>query len=344
MVFLFAAAAPIFFLACGCPGADALAQASPAHARRPPTPSRSCRPSLPAAPPADDAARRAFVRLASVASAAVVLAPPSGWNVPRARAEEDGASSSGAARPGEASAATTSVGAPAGMDAASLYDEEGRVLSEVEVEVATVPVSVDFADAGAYVSYSLPSKWRMPGYVDVDLEGDGQKGVSACDSITVTMRNFEGSDTAALVKRLDSAAKTGVNVALGLEGKAYQKADVVGGKKRGGTAIVAKTKAKKGRKVAGSAERTAGGEPTYYDFDLAIAPETCVGGEKDPNNLGMGFCPYESIALLSAVAVNDKLFVLEITCRKDQWKRSNSDLKQIRTSFRVDAATTESTA
>jgi len=321
MVLLFAAAAPIFFLVCGCPGADALAKISPAHARQH-TPSRA---------PADDAARRAFVRLASASSAAVVLAPPPRWNVPRARAEGDGDSS-------------TSVGAPAGMDAASLYDEEGRVLSEVEVEVATVPVSVDFADAGAYVSYQLPSKWRMPGYIDVDLDGDGKKGVSACDSITVTMRNFEGSDTAALVKRLDSAAKTGVGVALGLEGKAYQKADVVGGKKRGGTAIVAKTKAKKGRKVAGSAERTAGGEPTYYDFDLAIAPETCVGGEKDPNNLGMGFCPYESIALLSAVAVNDKLFVIQITCQKDQWKRSNSDLKQIRTSFRVDAATTESTA
>ena len=31
----------------------------------------------------------------------------------------------------------------------------------------------------------------------------------------------------------------------------------------------------------------------YYDFDLAVAPKTCP--DKQAENLGLGFCPYDRI-------------------------------------------------
>lgn len=78
----------------------------------------------------------------------------------------------------------------------------------------------------------------------------------------------------------------------------------------------------------------------YYDFDLAVAPESCGSSEE---NLGLGFCPYDNVVLVSAVVADgggdDKkegdCFVFVLECDKEQWRRGNSDLKRVRTSFRV---------
>ena len=76
------------------------------------------------------------------------------------------------------------------------------------------------------------------------------------------------------------------------------------------------------------------GDIKFYDFDMALAPKTC-GDSKE--NLGLGFCPFDSIYLISAAVLDDGLYVLVAECNKDEWKVANSDLKRVRSSFAVDA-------
>ena len=46
-------------------------------------------------------------------------------------------------------------------------------------------------------------------------------------------------------------------------------------------------------------------------------------------------------ALISAVLLNQYLYVFQLECTKDEWKCCNSDLKRIRDSFRVSALVTK---
>jgi len=71
---------------------------------------------------------------------------------------------------------------------------------------------------------------------------------------------------------------------------------------------------------------------TYYDFDLAVAPATCG---QSAENLGLGFCPYDDLFLLSAVVKEGGLYVFVLESNKEQWRRGNADLKRVRESFRV---------
>lgn len=73
----------------------------------------------------------------------------------------------------------------------------------------------------------------------------------------------------------------------------------------------------------------------FYDFDMASAPKEC---EMSPENLGLGFCPFNSIYLISAVVVDDALYVLAAACDKSEWKVANADLKRVRSSFSVNLA------
>jgi hypothetical protein len=69
-------------------------------------------------------------------------------------------------------------------------------------------------------------------------------------------------------------------------------------------------------------------------FDLAVAPKTCP--EQSANNLGLGFCPYNKILLLSTTIVTgDTLVTLVVEANDEQWKGSNSDLRRVRDSFQV---------
>ena len=71
----------------------------------------------------------------------------------------------------------------------------------------------------------------------------------------------------------------------------------------------------------------------YYNFDIAVTPKTCAGGEVE--NLDLGFCPYDTVVLLSATIVEGKMMVCSVACTIDEWKASSADLKRVRDSFFV---------
>ena len=162
----------------------------------------------------------------------------------------------------------------------------------------------DGSDSSASVktTYSIPSQWK-DNYVVLYPDGVEAR---ACESIAVFNKPGKAS-----VSELEKASMVGVGKTLGLEDNRYLSADIVSGKKREENGI------------------------KYFEFDLAIAPPTCVGNDKE--NLGLGFCSYDSIVLLSAAIVQDSMYIFALECVKDEWKRSNSDLKLIRSSFRVEA-------
>ena len=66
--------------------------------------------------------------------------------------------------------------------------------------------------------------------------------------------------------------------------------------------------------------------------------------EGNKENLGLGFCPYDNILLVSATVLNadstdgGTLMVCVVECNKNEWKIGNTDLKRVRSSFIVDKA------
>ena len=73
-------------------------------------------------------------------------------------------------------------------------------------------------------------------------------------------------------------------------------------------------------------------EQKFFEFDMAVAPATCESSKED---LGLGFCPYDTIYLLSATILGDRLYVFALQSDKSEWKRANSDLRRLRSSFSV---------
>ena len=99
----------------------------------------------------------------------------------------------------------------------------------------------------------------------------------------------------------------------------------------------------------------------YSDFDLAVAPTTCSGGENE--DLRLGFCPYDRIFLISATTMDDVpvtltsestigdlsniradddaksspsyLSILIVESTRSEWQRANADLRRVRGSFIV---------
>jgi hypothetical protein len=65
----------------------------------------------------------------------------------------------------------------------------------------------------------------------------------------------------------------------------------------------------------------------YFEFDMTFAPNTC--------DSSAGACPYDDLFLISATVLNKRLFVCVIQCDESQWKRRESDLGRIRSSFKV---------
>jgi hypothetical protein len=155
------------------------------------------------------------------------------------------------------------------------------------------------------ISYELPNKWGRGS----DIYIDTSEGVNspACKRITVYKAAGKAS-----ADRLDKASTIGVGTALEATddlGK-LKTADIIGGRKR---------------------TRNDG---TYYEFDMASAPEKCETGSKD--DLGLGFCPYDTILLISATILEERLYVMAIECDNLEWKQGNADLKRVRSSFKVE--------
>ena len=129
-------------------------------------------------------------------------------------------------------------------------------------------------------------------------------------------------------------------------------ADVMGGNVR-------RSSGASGVTTATTATKT-GTDRIYSDFDLAVAPTTCSGGENE--DLRLGFCPYDRIFLISATTMDDVpvtltsesttgdlsniraddddaksspsyLSILIVESTRSEWQRANADLRRVRGSF-----------
>mmetsp|Transcript_28732 Transcript_28732/g.44128 ORF Transcript_28732/g.44128 Transcript_28732/m.44128 type:complete len:307 (+) Transcript_28732:27-947(+) len=200
-----------------------------------------------------------------------------------------------------------------------LFNPDGSVKEGVatEAKFQTIRVGMDPNDSGVYIvdgkdakgtqaqlSYSLPLKWEM----NDKLYFDRSEGINsrACEQITVYQAPGK-----ATIESLDKAPSIGIAKAIGLNSENIGKADFVSGRK------------------------TYKGDDVYYEFDLAVAPTTCNDSKED---LRLGFCPYDTIVLVSATLIDERMYVMSVECSNQQWKFANSDLKQVRSSFMVQQA------
>ncbi|KAL7526369.1 hypothetical protein ACHAXR_001451 [Thalassiosira sp. AJA248-18] len=197
--------------------------------------------------------------------------------------------------------------------------------------------SPDDATTNLKASYNLPLKWNQDTSSQLPLYYDSSEGKNgkACNRITVysiaTRDNLDMST-------LEKASRVGVAKSLFMDkipnkyfDQGALKADLIGGRTQ--------------RKPIKSVEDEGDfDEQIYYEFDLAFAPLECPD-YKDGNteNLGLGFCPYDSILLVSATVLKNSekeksgtLLVCVAECNKDEWKMGNSDLKRVRSSFVVE--------
>jgi hypothetical protein len=218
------------------------------------------------------------------------------------------------------------AGADEGQDLASqMFNPDGSLKEGVTSEVAKTRI-VDFkwdlldailvnldgentanspSGSQVQISYELPGKWGK----GKDLYLDTSEGVNlpACRRITVYKAPGKAS-----MDRLEKATTIGVGNALEVTDDLakLKTADIIGGRKE-----------------------TKGGQ-TYYQFDIASAPRTC---DKTMDNLGLGFCPYDTVYLISATIMDERLYVMAVECDNLEWKQGNADLKRVRSSFSVEA-------
>eukprot|EP00594_Rhizosolenia_setigera_P009838 CAMPEP_0178956314 /NCGR_PEP_ID=MMETSP0789-20121207/10164_1 /TAXON_ID=3005 /ORGANISM="Rhizosolenia setigera, Strain CCMP 1694" /LENGTH=246 /DNA_ID=CAMNT_0020638187 /DNA_START=398 /DNA_END=1138 /DNA_ORIENTATION=+ len=175
-------------------------------------------------------------------------------------------------------------------------------------------------------SYLIPTTWKPSdsttsnenylSYTESTLKVfDGAPTETACNSITVyqapglftNSKVLEKASTIGVAKSLMSRTFSSSELDL-------QKADLVSA----------------GKKIDKE------NDITYWQFDLAVAPITCEKRQKE--DLGLGFCPYDYIVLISAAIYNEKLYVFQLECDRQQWKRVNADVKRVRSSFQIVAS------
>lgn len=198
---------------------------------------------------------------------------------------------------------------------------------------AVKPTSTANASANIKASYKLPLKWNTDASSTIPLYYDSSEGKNgkSCNRITVysitTPTNIPLDMTV-----LEKASKVGVAKSLFMDqipnsyfDQGVLKADLISGR----------TVRKPIQSIDDKGELD---EQIYYEFDLAFAPLKCddfMEGNKE--NLGLGFCPYDNIFLVSATVVNNSdrgtLMCCVVECNKDEWKMANSDLKRVRSSF-----------
>lgn len=161
------------------------------------------------------------------------------------------------------------------------------------------------------ISYQYPLRWSDGSDGD-PIYFDKSEGINSKAAKRVTIYQAAGETTP---DRLEKATTIGVAKALNApeELSRLYKADVVSGR---------------------TVER---GDQKYYEFDMAAAPETC-GNSKE--NLGLGFCPYDDLFLLSATVVNNRLYCMVVECDSTKvWKQESKELKRIRSTFTIEQAT-----
>lgn len=205
---------------------------------------------------------------------------------------------------------------------------------------AVKPISSTSTSASANIkaSYKLPLKWNRDASSTLPLYYDSSEGKNgkSCNRITIysitTPPNIPLDMTV-----LEKASKVGVAKSLFMDqipnsyfDQGVLKADLISGR------TVRKP-------IQSIDEKGLMDEQIYYEFDLAFAPLKCddfMEGNKE--NLGLGFCPYDNIFLVSATVVRNSdrgtLMCCVVECNKDEWKMANSDLKRVRSSFILERA------
>ena len=157
------------------------------------------------------------------------------------------------------------------------------------------------------VSYQLPLKWETGD----NLYFDRSEGVNAkaCNRITI----YQAPGKVA-ISQLEKATRIGIGKALDITEDLAEvsTADLIGGR-----------------------TFTADDGQKFFQYECGVAPKTC--GD-DSDNLGLGFCPFESLYLLSATVLDDRLYVFALQCNKSEWKRANADLRRVRSTFSVQSA------
>lgn len=218
--------------------------------------------------------------------------------------------------------------------AATLYNEDGSLRDDISKEAKERVVSFSWdvqeqgvtqvdgksdSTGGSQVNlcYNLPEKWISN---EKGLYIDPSEGVNAKAADHILVYQAPGKVDP---KQLQKASTMGVGKALQVIPALdrVNGADLIGGRKS--------AKGEDGQ--------------LYYEFDLASAPKTCDASSNQ--NLGLGFCPYDRIFLLSAtVTAEGRLYVLAVECDNLEWKQASADLKRVRSSFTVEpvAAVAES--
>lgn len=159
------------------------------------------------------------------------------------------------------------------------------------------------------IQYQLPMKWASGTGAD-EIYVDRSEGVNGRACRRIVVYRAPGKTT---IERLEKASTVGIATSL----------EAIDGLKQLAAADL----------ISGRALNQDGQK--HFEFDMAVAPATC---EKSKEDLGLGFCPYDSIYLLSATVLDDHLYVFAIEADKAQWKRASSDLKLVRSSFTVSSA------
>lgn len=211
----------------------------------------------------------------------------------------------------------------------------------IDIKIATdgVQPTASAADAttNLKVSYKLPLKWNQDATSQLPLYYDSSEGKNgkSCNRITV----YSVSAPSNLdISTLEKASRVGVAKSLFMDqlpnkyfDKGVSKADLISGR--------TVRKPIKSLEEEGEVD-----EQVYYEFDLAFAPLECPDfNEGNKENLGLGFCPYDKIFLVTATVLknnqtnkNATLMCCVVECDKVEWKMANSDLKRVRSSFSVD--------
>ena len=176
------------------------------------------------------------------------------------------------------------------------------------VSVDGINVLASYSGSKVKVLYEFPEKWSNGKDGDeIYFDRSGGTNAKACKGITV----FQAPGTADM-KQLQKATTIGVAKALNVPEnlRRLYKADIISGRV------------------------TTKNDQTYYEFDMAAAPDTC--GKSD-ENLGLGFCPYDNIFLLSATIVDSRLYCIAVECDSTRiWKIASADLKRVRSSFTIE--------
>lgn len=216
-------------------------------------------------------------------------------------------------------------------------------INGISINVATdgqsASPSTSEATTNVNASYKLPLKWNQDATSKLPLYYDSSEGKNGQSADRITVYSISAPDNLDM-KTLDKASTVGVAKSLCMNqipndyyDKGVLKADLIGGRTS--------------RKPINSAEVKGGvDEQTYYEFDLAFAPLECpdfMEGNKE--NLGLGFCPYDKIFLISATVLKNSetdksgtLMCCVVECDKAEWKLGNSDIKRVRSSFNVERA------